>query len=54
MGDLYLGTISLPGVRIAKPVSIDAFVKSAAPLQQTLSRWAKPGDDDDAPSGDDD
>ena len=55
VGDLYLGTISLPGVRIAKPVSIDAFVKSAAPLQQTLSKWAKPGDDDDdSPSGDDD
>ena len=55
VGDLYLGTISLPGVRIAKPVSIDAFVKSAAPLQQTLSKWAKPGDDDDdSPGGDDD
>ena len=55
MGDLYLGTISLPGVRVAKPVSIDAFVKSAAPLQQTLSHWAKPGDDDDdSPGGDDD
>jgi len=55
VGDLYLGTISLPGMRVAKPVSIDAFVKSAAPLQQTLSHWAKPGDDDDdSPSGDDD
>jgi hypothetical protein len=54
VGDLYLGTISLPGVRLAKTVSADAFVKSAAPLQQTLSKWAKPVDDDDAPGGDDD
>ncbi len=52
VGDLYLGTISLPGVRLAKTVSADQFVKSAAPLQQTLSKWAKPGDDDDdAPGG---
>jgi hypothetical protein len=48
IGDLYLGTISLPGVRIVKTVSADAFVKSAAPLEKTLARWAKPGDDDDA------
>ena len=55
VGDLYLGTISLPGVRVAKPVSIDAFVKSAAPWRQTLSHWAKPGDDDDdSPGADDD
>ncbi|MFL6699587.1 MAG: FHA domain-containing protein [Vitreoscilla sp.] len=56
VGDLYLGTISLPGVRLAKPVSVDAFVKSAAPLEKTLSNWAKPGDDDDdaAPGEDDD
>ena len=54
VGDLYLGTISLPGVRLARTVSADAFVKSAAPLQQTLSKWAKAGnDDDDAPGADD-
>ena len=47
VGDLYLGTISLPGVRLARTVSADAFVKSAAPLEKTLSHWAKPGDDDD-------
>ena len=54
VGDLYLGTISLPGVRVVKPVSTDAFVKSAAPLEKTLSKWAKPGDDDDEPPGDED
>jgi hypothetical protein len=55
VGDLYLGTISLPGVRVAKTVSADAFVKSAAPLQQTLSKWAKSSnDDDDSPAGEDD
>jgi hypothetical protein len=55
VGDLYLGTISLPGVRLAKTVSADAFVKSAAPLEKTLSRWARSGDDDDgSPPGDDD
>ena len=55
VGDLYLGTISLPGVRLVKPVSTDAFVKSAAPLEKTLARWAKPGeDDDDEPGGDED
>ena len=53
VGDLYLGTISLPAVRVVKPVSTDAFVKSAASLEKTLSRWAKPGDDDDEPGGDD-
>ena len=55
VGDLYLGTISLPGVRVVKPVSADAFVKSAAPLEKTLAKWAKPGDDDDddPPAGDD-
>ena len=46
VGDLYLGTISLPGMRLVKPVSSDAFVKAAAPLEKTLSRWAKPGEDD--------
>ncbi len=54
LGDLYLGTISLPGVRVVKPVSTDAFVKSAAPLEKTLLKWAKPGDDDDEPAGDED
>ena len=54
VGDLYLGTISLPGVRVVKPVSTDAFVKSAAPLEKTLSKWAKPGDDDDEPAADED
>jgi hypothetical protein len=54
VGDLYLGTISLPGVRVVKPVSADAFVQSAAPLEKTLSRWAKPGEDDGDDAGDDD
>ena len=53
VGDLYLGTISLPGMRLAKTVSADAFVKSAAPLEKTLSHWAKPGDDDDDTPGSD-
>jgi hypothetical protein len=54
VGDLYLGTISLPAVRVVRPVSTEAFVKSAAPLEKTLSKWAKPGDDDDdGPGGDD-
>jgi pSer/pThr/pTyr-binding forkhead associated (FHA) protein len=58
VGDLYLGTISLPGLRVAKTVSADAFVKSAEPLEKTLSRWAKSGtdddDEDDSGSGEDD
>ena len=54
VGDLYLGTISLPGMRLARTVSADAFVKSAAPLEKTLSHWAKPGDDDDDAPGSDD
>ena len=54
VGDLYLGTISLPGVRVARTVSTDAFVKSAGSLEKTLSHWAKPGDDDDEPGGDED
>ena len=55
VGDLYLGTISLPALRVAKPESVDNFVKSAAPLEKTLSKWAKPGDDDDddAPASED-
>jgi hypothetical protein len=51
VGDLYLGTISLPGVRMVKAVSTDAFVKSAAPLEKTLSHWAKPGEDDEDEAG---
>ena len=51
VGDLYLGTISLPGLRIARTVSADAFVKSAAPLEKTLAKWAKPGDDDEDDPG---
>jgi hypothetical protein len=55
VGDLYLGTLSLPAVRLAGTVSADAFVKSAAPLKDTLAKWAKPGDDDDeAPASDED
>ena len=50
VGDLYLGTISLPGLRVARPVPVDAFVKSAAPLEKTLSRWTKTGDDDEGES----
>jgi hypothetical protein len=51
IGELYLGTISLPAVRLVKPVSTAAFVTSAAPLETTLSRWAKPGDDDENETG---
>jgi len=54
VGDLYLGTLSLPGVRVARPVSADAFVNSAQPLEAKLSRLAKPGDDDEESAGDDD
>jgi hypothetical protein len=53
IGDLYMGTISLPAVRLAKAVPVDAFVKSAAPLEKTLSQWAKPDDDDDDESSGD-
>ena len=53
IGDLYLGTISLPGVRLARTMSADAFVNSARPLEKTLSHWAKPGDDDDDAPGSD-
>ena len=54
VGDLYLGTISLPSLRVAKPQSVDSFTQSAAPLEKSLAHWAKPGDDDDdAPAGDD-
>ena len=51
VGDLYLGTLSLPGVRMTRPVPVDGFVKSAEPLEKTLSKWAKPGDDDEDDAG---
>ena len=54
VGDLYLGTISVPAVRLAKPVSADAFVKSAAPLEKSLAKWAKAGGDDGPAESDDD
>jgi len=55
VGSLYLGTISVPGMRIARPVSADAFVQSAQPLEGSLSKWSKAGGDDaDAAEGDDD
>ncbi len=55
IGSLYLGTISVPGLRVAKPVSAQAFVESAQPLEKRLSQWSKiTGDDADAPSSDDD
>ena len=55
MGDLYLGTISVPALRLARPVSADAFVQSAESLEKTLSKWSKAaGDDADAASSDDD
>jgi len=55
VGGLYLGTLSLPALRLVKPVTAEAFVKSAQPLEKTLARWAKAaGDDGDAPEGDDD
>ena len=53
VGDLYLGTLSLPAVRVVKPVSTENFVKSAAPLEKTLSKWAKPGEDDEDDAGGD-
>ena len=55
IGSLYLGTISVPGVRVAKPVSADAFVQSAQPIEKRLSQWSKKaGDDADEPDSDDD
>jgi pSer/pThr/pTyr-binding forkhead associated (FHA) protein len=54
VGGLYLGTLSLPGVRVAKPVSAEAFVESAQPLEKTLARWSKSAADDvEAPTADD-
>jgi hypothetical protein len=55
VGSLYLGTISLPELRLARPVTADVFVQSAEPLQKSLSRWTKSGADDaDTPEGDED
>jgi pSer/pThr/pTyr-binding forkhead associated (FHA) protein len=48
VGGLYLGTISLPAVRVVKPMSARAFVESAAPLEKSLARWAKKGGGADA------
>ena len=55
VGDLYLGTLSLPQLRVARPVAPETFVKSAQPLEQALARWAKASNDDGSvPAGDDD
>ncbi len=55
VGDLYLGTISIPALRLARPVSAEAFVQSAAPLEKKLSKWSKAsGDDADEPESDED
>jgi pSer/pThr/pTyr-binding forkhead associated (FHA) protein len=55
IGSLYLGTISLPQVRVARPVSADVFVQSAQPLEKALSHWVKSGADDaDTPESDED
>ena len=48
VGSLYLGTISVPGMRVAKPVSAEAFVQSTQPLEKQLSAWSKANADDDA------
>ncbi len=48
VGDLYLGTISIPALRLAKPVSAEAFVQSAQPLEKRLSAWSKTNAEDDA------
>lgn len=53
VGDLYLGTISLPALRVAKPQSVDGFTKSAGTIEKSLSHWARPGDDDDEPAASD-
>jgi hypothetical protein len=52
IGELYLSTISLPQVRLARAVSADAFVKSAQPLEKALARWAKDTTGDGDPPGD--
>ena len=53
IGELYLSTLSLPQVRVARPVSADAFVKAAQPLEHSLARWAKASGGDADPAGDD-
>jgi hypothetical protein len=54
VGELYLSTISLPQVRVARPVSADAFVQTAQPLEKTLARWAKASGAETAPLADED
>jgi pSer/pThr/pTyr-binding forkhead associated (FHA) protein len=54
VGSLYLGTISLPALRVVKPVSADAFVQSAQPLEKTLSHWSKASGDESEPESSDD
>jgi pSer/pThr/pTyr-binding forkhead associated (FHA) protein len=54
VGSLWLGTISVPWLRVAPAESTEAFVQSAQPLEQTLQRWAKSTPDADTPGGDDD
>jgi len=52
-GNLYLSALSPPLLRLVAPVTVDAFVDGAKPLEQRLARWAHDsGDDSDA--GDDD
>jgi hypothetical protein len=52
IGELYLSTISLPQLRVARPVSADAFVMAAQPLEASLARWAKASGDDGEPVDD--
>jgi hypothetical protein len=55
VGELYLSTISLPQLRVARAVSADEFVKAAQPLEQSLARWVKASDGaDPADDADDD
>lgn len=54
VGSLYLDTLSLPQLRVARPVSADAFVQSAMPLEKSLARWAKSPSGEDVPATDDD
>jgi len=52
VGELYLSTISLPQLRVARPVSADTFVKAAQPLEESLARWAKASGGDGEPGED--
>jgi hypothetical protein len=54
VGELYLSTISLPAMRVARPVSADAFVQAAQPLEKSLARWVRAGDADAEPVNEDD